>query len=116
MPSLLGTDVTTNYLKASPSTAFGTRVLTILSIAQTGVATSYADANSLFSKTVRSVQQTAEVWAVGTPVAGVLQIIVAADTQSTADSLTDQTAGYGLLEAAILAGSGVAATVTVVAL
>jgi hypothetical protein len=116
MPSLLGTDVTTNYLKAAPTTAFGTRVLTILSIAQTGVETGYLDSNSLFSKTVRSIQQTAEVWGVGLPAGGVLRMIIATDTQSTADGYADQTAGFGLLEAAVLAGSGTAATITVFAL
>jgi hypothetical protein len=116
MPSLLGSDVTTNYLKAAPTTAFGTRVLTILSIAQAGVDTDHLASNSLFSRTVRSIQQTAEVWGVGLPVAGVLKMIIATDTQSTADSYTDETAGFGLLEAAVLAGSGIPATITVSAL
>ena len=70
----------------------------------------------MFSKTVRAIQQTAEIYAVGTPSTNACQFIIATDTQSTADSATDQTAGFGLLEAAILAGSGVAGTVTVVAL
>ena len=115
MPSV-DTTTSANYLKAAPSTQFGTRQLTIISVAQTAIGTNNANADSLFSKTVRAVQQTAEVYAVGTPAAGVLQMIIATDTQSTADSATDQTAGFGLLEAAILAGSGVAGTVTVVAL
>jgi hypothetical protein len=116
MPSLLGTTVTTNYLKSVPSTQFGTRQLTIISVAQTAIGTNNANADSLFSKTVRAVQQTAEIYAVGTPSTNACQFIIATDTQSTADSATDQTAGFGLLEAAILAGSGVAGTVTVVAL
>jgi len=115
MPSVDST-TSANYLKASPSTQFGTRQLTIISIAQAGVHSSSTDANSLFSKTVRAVQQTAEVYAVGTPAAGVLQMIIATDTQSASDSATNETAGFGLLEAAILAGSGVAGTVTVVTL
>lgn len=116
MPSLVGTTVAANYLKASPSTQFGTRELTIISVAQTGIDTTPTVANSLFSKTVRALQQSAEVYAVGTPTTGACQFIIATDTQSTADSATDATAGYGLLEAAILAGSGVAGTVTAVAL
>jgi hypothetical protein len=123
MPSLIGADsgsgvnVAANYLKSTaPFTQFGTRELQIINVAQTGIATSYANADSLFSKTVRALQQTAEIYAVGTPASGNCQFIIAVDTQSTADSATDQTAGYGLLEAAILAGSGVAGTVTNVAL
>ena len=115
MPSV-DTTTSANYLKASPSTQFGTRQLQIISVAQTAIGTNNADANSLFSKTVRAVQQTAEIYAVGTPSTNACQFIIATDTQSTADSATDQTAGFGLLEAAILAGSGVAGTVTVVAL
>lgn len=118
MPSV-DTATSANYLKASPSTQFGTRQLTIISIAQAGVHTNYADANSLFSKTVRAVQQTAEVYAVGTPVSGVLQLIIATDTQwsgatGNATIFTDDS--YTLFEAAILAGSGVAGVVTNVAL
>ena len=115
MPSV-DTTTSANYLKASPSTQFGTRQLTIISVAQTAIGTNYANADSLFSKTVRAVQQTAEIYAVGTPSTNACQFIIATDTQSTADSATDQTAGFGLLEAAILAGSGVAGTVTNVAL
>jgi hypothetical protein len=123
MPSLIGADagsgvnVAANYLKSTaPFTQFSTRQLQIISVTQTGIHTSYANADSLFSKTVRALQQTAEIYAVGTPASGVCQFIIAVDTQSTADSATDQTAGYGLLEAAILAGSGVAGTVANVAL
>ncbi len=115
MPSVDST-TSANYLKAAPSTQFGTRQLTIISVSQTAIGTNNADANSLFSKTVRAVQQTAEIYAVGTPSTNACQFIIATDTQSTADSATDQTAGFGLLEAAILAGSGVAGTVTNVAL
>lgn len=108
-----------NYLKAVPSTQFGTRQLQIISIAQTGVHTGYTLADSLFSKTVRAVQQTAEVYAVGTPAAGVLQMIIASDTQwsgvaGNTTIFTDDS--YSLFETAIQAGSGVAAVVTNVAL
>jgi hypothetical protein len=123
MPSLIGADagsgvnVAANYLKStSPFTQFGTRELQIINVAQTGINTTPSNANSLFSKTVRALQQTAEIYAVGTPTSGNCQFIIAVDTQSTADSATDNTAAYGLLEAAILAGSGVTATVTNVAL
>jgi len=122
MPSLLGTDVAANYLKTLPSTQFGTRQLSVLNIAIDGVFVSHADANSLFSKAVRALQQTAEVWAVFTPVdAGTdsFNVIISADSQTTGDTHvtggTDTGSGYGILEASIEAGCGVAATVTAVA-
>jgi hypothetical protein len=121
MPSVDST-TSANYLKAAPSTQFGTRQLQIISILQAGVHTTFANADSLFSKTVRAVQQTAEIYAVGTPTStggGTLQMIIATDTQwsgatGNATIFTDDT--YALFEAAILAGSGVAGTVTNVAL
>jgi len=76
----------------------------------------------LFSKTVRAVQQTAEVYAVGTPTStagGTLQMIIASDTQWSGvagNATIFSNDSFDLLEAAILAGSGVAGTVTVVAL
>ena len=115
-------DVAANYLKAQPSTQFGTRQLSVITITQAGVYTNYANANSLFSKTVRALQQTAEVWAVFTPVdAGTdyFNAIISTDSQwdgdSAAQGITGGVAGnggYGVLETAIQAGSGVAATVT----
>lgn len=124
MPSLVGNYVASNYLKAQPSTQFGTRQLSVLNIAIDGVFVNHADANSLFSKAVRSIQQTAEIWAVFTPVdAGTdsFNVIISADSQWTgtgapaantpAGQLTDGT--YAAFEAAIEAGCGVAATVSV---
>jgi hypothetical protein len=121
MPSLLGTDVTTNYLKASASTQFGTRQLTVIKVVQDGVFVNYADANSLFSKSVRALQQTAEIYAVYAPVdAGTdyFCAIIATDTQwdgagTGSGAVLPSGANYTALEAAIEAGSGVAATVTV---
>ena len=125
MPSIIGTLVTANYLKAQPSTQFGTRQLSVLTITQAGVFVDYADSDSLFSRTVRALQQTAEVWAVFKPVdAGTdyFKVIIAKDTQFTGNSphqgvvngggITGE-GGYGVFETAILNGSGVAATVTV---
>jgi hypothetical protein len=115
-------DIAANYLVAKPSTQFGTRQLTVLNIAQTGVETDYEDSNSLFSKTIRAVQQTAEVWAVFTPTTDAVKVIIATDTQFTGDSAhqgavngggVSGAGGYGVFETAIQAGSGVAATVTV---
>ena len=124
MPSLVGSTVAANYLKAAASTNFGTRQLSVIKVAIAGVYTSYADANSLFSKAVRSIQQTAEVWAVFTPIdtsTDYFHVIISTDSQWTgtgapaantpAGKLTDGT--YTAFEAAIEAGCGVAATVSV---
>ncbi len=126
MPSLVGSTVAANYLVAKPSTQFGTRQLSVLNIAIDGVFVDYANANSLFSKSVRALQQTAEVWAVFTPVdAGTdsFNVIISTDSQwngdTAAQGITGGAAGnggYGVLETAIAAGNGgVAAAVTVVA-
>ena len=115
MPSLLGTTVTANYLKASPSAKFGTRDLTFISVSVSGVDTNYANADSLFSKTVRALQQSVEVYFIGTPASGAFVAAISADTASNVDSksgATESGTGWGLLEAAIAAGNGgVTATV-----
>ena len=127
MPSLIGTTVAANYLVAQPSTQFGTRQLSVLNIAIANVANNYADADSLFSKSVRALQQTAEIWAVFTPVDDTtdsFNVIISTDSQwdgtgapaanTPAGKLTDGT--YTALEAAIAAGNGgVTATVSTVA-
>jgi hypothetical protein len=129
MPSLIGNTVAANYLKTKPTTQFGTRQLSVLNIAIADVFVNHADADSLFSKSVRALQQTAEVWAVFTPVdAGTdsFNVIIATDTQYVGDTETSRTAipsgglaptaNFGILETAIAAGNGgVTATVTVVA-
>lgn len=129
MPSQIGNagnivNIAANYLVAEPSTQFGTRQLSVLNIAIDGVFVNYAQSDSLFSKSVRALQQTAEVWAVFTPVdAGTdsFNVIIATDTQWAGDSAHQgavnggslPTQGYGVLETAIAAGNGgVAATVT----
>jgi hypothetical protein len=129
MPSQIGNagnivDIAANYLVAEPSTQFGTRQLSVLNIAIDGVFVDYANSNSLFSKSVRALQQTAEVWAVFTPVdAGTdsFNVIIATDTQWAGDSAHQgavnggslPTQAYGVLETAIAAGNGgTAATVT----
>lgn len=129
MPSLVGNTVAANYLKTTPTTQFGTRQLSVLNIAIADVFVDHALANSLFSKSVRALQQTAEVWAVFTPVdAGTdsFNVIIATDTQYVGDSETSRTAipsgglqpaaNYGILETAIAAGNGgVSTAVTAVA-
>jgi len=120
MPSLVGTTVAANYLVAQPSTQFGTRQLSVLTITQAGVFVNYADSNSLFSKTIRALQQTAEVWAVFTPTSGAVNVIISTDSQwdgvgapQTSQGGYRGDASYDAMEASILAGCGTAATVTV---
>ena len=133
MPSIIGTDagsgvnVAANYLKTLPSTQFGTRQISVINIAMVDVAIDHALSNSLFSKSVRALQQTAEVWAVFTPVdAGTdsFNAVISTDSQWDGDSANQGAVGgaasaspnYGILETAIAAGNGgVAATVTAVA-
>ena len=130
MPSVIDTglansvvNVAANYLKADPSTQFGTRQLSVLNIAKTGIETSYADSNSTFSKVVRALQQTAEVWAVFTPTTDSLNVIISTDSQwdgvgtgtgavFTANPLGGD-ASYTALEAALTAGGVSGCTVTV---
>ena len=123
MPSLIGDNVAANYLKASPSTQFGTRQLSVISISFTGADTTPTIANSLFSQAVRALQQTAEVWAVFTPTSGAFNAIISTDSQwdgtgapaanTPAGKLTD--GSYTALEAAISASVSGAPTVTVAA-
>ena len=120
MPSTIATTVGANYLKAAPSTAFGTRKLLVLNIAVAAIETNYANSNSLFSKTIRALQQTAEIHAVFTPTTDAVKVIISADSQWSGDSANQgiggvaDNAGFGILETAIAAGNGgVAATVTI---
>jgi len=129
--TLIGTTVAANYLKTVPTTQFGTRRLSVINIAIANVADNgsglvYSDANSLFSKSVRALQQTAEVWAVFTPVDGSpdsFNAVIATHTQWAGDAASGQQgnigvdgSGYGILETAIANGNGgVSAAVTDVA-
>jgi hypothetical protein len=132
MPSVIGTDsgsgvnVAANYLKTKPSTQFGTRQLSVLNIAIADVFVNHANADSLFSKSVRALQQTAEVWSVFTPVDGSpdsFNVIISTDSQWDGDSANQGAVGglagnggFGILETAIAAGNGgVSTAVTVVA-
>ena len=131
MPSVIGTDsgsgvnVAANYLKTLPTTQFGTRQISVINIAIVDVFVNHADANSLFSKSVRALQQTAEVWAVFTPVdanTDSFNAVISTDSQWDGDSANQGAVGglagnggFGILETAIAAGNGgIAATVTAV--
>jgi hypothetical protein len=126
MPSTIGTLVTANYLKAQASTQFGTRQLSVLNIAAVDVANGYADSDSLFSKAVRALQQTAEIWAVFTPVDGApdsFNVVISTDSQWAGNSAHQgavnggnlPTQGYGVLETALTAGTDGSTTFTVTA-
>lgn len=130
MPSVIGTDslsgvnVAANYLKTSASTKFGTRELSIIKIAvDVDLFTGSSASGSLYTQAVRALQQTAEVYAVYAPVDSTPDYfcaIIATDTQTTGDTkpdggLIDTGTGYGILEAAIVAGVTGATTVTITA-
>jgi hypothetical protein len=120
MPSLVGTTVAANYLKSTANfSQFGTRELAFISITVSGVHTGAAAADSLFSKTVRALQQSVEVYFVGTPATNAFVAIIAADTSFNYDSASagvGSGTGWGLLETAIAAGNGgTAATVATLA-
>jgi hypothetical protein len=122
MPSLIGSTVANNYLK-SPSqnpyadgamfSNFGTRQLTLLKINKSTAGTSsdltkgadgatgnYYDANSVFSRLVRTLQIHGEVYLVGQPDASNFLALVSTDTVNSSDTSSNtQNGGYGDLEA-----------------
>lgn len=125
MASLIGTYVTSNYLKAAPSTQFGTRQLAFVKVVATGsdgstavnFSTNYTDSNSDFAKAVRTVQISNEIFAVGTPNGTGFVVAIADDTRNGSEPDShDQAATYGQLEAALVAalakGGSATATVT----
>ena len=126
MPSV-DTTTSANWLKATESTQFGTRELTVIKVAVTGGSNdmryqdgatsslSYTLSNSLYSKAVRTLQNFAEVYAVYAPVAGGFIAIIAADTANGADSGNTQGTGFGLAEAAINAALNASAATTITA-
>jgi 6-phosphogluconate dehydrogenase len=126
MPSLLGTTVTTNYLRnPGTSSQFGTRDLVFIKVAVTGGSNdmryqdgatsglSYNLSNSLFQKAVNVLQGFGEVYFVGAPGAGGFVAAIASDTRNGADSGNTQASTYGLLEAAINAALNASASTTV---
>lgn len=103
-----------NNLKSVASSRFGTRELSFIKITLSGIETSYTASNSTFVKALKGLQTMAEIYMVGTPASNNVIVAVAADTLTTADSATDLTAGYGLLEAAINAATGGSSTVAAI--
>lgn len=114
MASLIGNYVAANYgvVSSNPNSKLGTRELSFLKITGlTGVGTSTTAANSLLAQALRGVSTRAEVYYYNAQSADVLIVAVAKDTLSASDSMTDETAGYGLFEAAINAATGGSSTV-----
>jgi len=103
-----------NYKMTTPPNggAYGTRELSFLKVTLTGIETTPTIANSNFAKAVKGVQTMAEVYYAAVLTTDEAIIIVSKDTLTTADSASDQTAGYGLFEAAINAATGGTATVS----
>lgn len=93
MPSLINNgdavSVAQNYLKTVPTTQFGTRTLKPMLIYVNGLATNYTDSNSLFTRTIRAIQQNVELYAVFNPSGSWVLVLVASDT-TPQDNLTDE--------------------------
>lgn len=107
MASLIGTDVAANYLKATyPFSQFGTRDLTFVNVDVASIETNPGNANSVFSRTVRAMQQVAEIYYVGTPASSGVVFIVASDTLVNSTDSNSQTIAEAMTAA------GLSATVT----
>lgn len=125
MPSLYGTDVSTNYGRVTPQvktldangdligqpfTSFGTRQLRLIKVVAVddGVAIDFTDATyasmSVFSNAVRAIQTVAEVFGVFIPGTAGFVAIVAEDTANDGIGGFPVTAAdYATLETAIVA-------------
>lgn len=141
MPSLIGTNVTTNYLRMPAQhqygvgeiySNFGTRQLRLLRVtAVTGAsgstsavdfATGYQLAASKFSLAIRALQTGAEIYQIWVPGTSGFLVAVSEDTLNDSDSSSNVAGGpvstttYTDLEAAITAavatGTGAATTIT----
>ena len=127
MPSLLNstgidgtvnTGVAANYLKTKPSTQFGTRALVFLDIKlagsgapdltkQTGSTGTYSDTQSYLTTLVRTVQGYAEIYAVGTPTATDVTLVIASNTANdSADGSNVSDGSWGDIEAAVWSALG----------
>jgi hypothetical protein len=111
MPSLIGTTVTANYLKTQPTTRFGTRELAVVVLEVAGIGTNQNDANSLFTRAIRAIQQNVEVFGVFDPSGNFCTILVAADTmpQDEGDEAGDGNANSYL--GSVLTAAGITGTV-----
>lgn len=81
MPDLYSSDLGSNARKAFDTTKFGTRELSFHQVEMgEDVSTGYTEANSLFYKAVRALQEQVEIYAVGTPSGNNFTVVIAADT------------------------------------
>jgi len=73
-------NISENYLLTIPTSKFGTRELAVVVVELNNVGIDTGDVNSLFTRTVRAIQQNAEVYTVFEPSSTRLTLLVAADT------------------------------------
>ena len=91
MPSLIGytnengVQVTANYLKTLPTTKFGTRELAVVVLEINNIEDNYEDPASLFTRSIRAIQQNVEVFGVFNPASNRCTLLVAADTMPQDD-------------------------------
>lgn len=138
MPSLFGTTVAANYGRMTAQETygvgqqfsnFGTRQVRFVKVVisggsnndltkgSDGATGSYSDSLSLFALAIRGIQQYAEIYYVGTPVATGFVIAVSDDTDNDNDASNGNISngGNGLIEAAVNAaiGSGTSTVTTI---
>jgi len=108
MADLTGTDLAVNYQKTQPTTTMGTRNLAFFQVdMQQDVETNYLLPNSLYSKAIRGLQQSIELYGIGKPDNHWFTVIASAETapfpsnRAAADQLRNS-----LLEDAINATTG----------
>ena len=111
------TTVGANYQKAATPFAYGIRDLTWIKVQFTGIGTNAGNANSVYAKTLRGLQNVAEVWFSATTASNFAVFAVSAGTLETTDGNTDGGAGtnansYATIEAAIEAVTGNGATIS----
>lgn len=91
MPSVSST-VSANYLKAASNYSnFGTRQLVFINVDVADIETNPADPDSVFSKSIRAMQQIGELYYVGIPSAAGVTFIVSADTYVNSTDNNSQT-------------------------
>lgn len=112
MADLTGTTVAANYLKASPSTQFGTRAISFYSVAGTGFNTNYSDSDSNFAKAVRAIETIAEVYLLGTPASAGFVVGIATDTANAYVSSNGDTDVAAAIDAVVTNATSISTTVT----
>lgn len=117
LTDLTASVVANNYLKAAPSTQFGTRALRFIRVTvsggtppdltkQTGSSGTYTDPQSYWSTLTRTVQGYAEVYAAFAPSSTIAVYVVSDDTAQDSDTNTNTAGGWGDFEANALVALG----------